>query len=217
LSRVSNQELEEVAMRHSFITPTLSLAFLSLFSIELAAQNPQDASVADAARQAREQKKSASKPAKVITNDALAGAPQQYSTTSPGPAAPSPDPITQPMTNSQTGPAETEAGSTDANPTGSKSGTAAEAADTQSKPELTALKQQIADQQKEVDLLVRLYTLDQDAFLSNPDHAKDPQGKAKLEEQQQEIQAKVAEVARLKGKLDAIAPGESAKVATPKP
>jgi hypothetical protein len=200
-------------MRHSFITPTLSLAFLSLFSIELAAQNPQDASVADAARQAREQKKSVSKPAKVITNDALAGAPQQYSTTSPGPSTPSPDPITQPMTNSQTGPA----GSTDANPTASKSGTAAEAADTQSKPELTALKQQIADQQKEVDLLVRLYTLDQDAFLSNPDHAKDPQGKAKLEEQQQEIHAKVAEVARLKSKLDAIAPGESAKVATPKP
>jgi hypothetical protein len=196
-------------MRHSFITPTLSLAFLSLFSIELAAQNPQDASVADAARQAREQKKSASKPAKVITNDALAG-----STTSPGPSAPSPDPITQPMTNAA---AETEVGSTDANPTASKSGTAAEAADTQSKPELTALKQQIADQQKEVDLLVRLYTLDQDAFLSNPDHAKDPQGKAKLEEQQQEIHAKVAEVARLKGKLDAIAPGESAKVATPKP
>jgi hypothetical protein len=196
-------------MRHSFSTPTLSLAFLSLFSIELAAQNPQDASVADAARQAREQKKSARKPAKVITNDALAG-----STPSPGPAAPSPDPITQPMTNAA---AETEAGSTDANPTASKSGTAAEAADTQSKPELTALKQQIADQQKQVDLLVRLYTLDQDAFLSNPDHAKDPQGKAKLEEQQQEIHAKVAEVARLKGKLDAIAPGESAKVATPKP
>jgi hypothetical protein len=196
-------------MRHSFSTPTLSLAFLSLFSIELAAQNPQDASVADAARQAREQKKSARKPAKVITNDALAG-----STTSPGPAAPSPDPITQPMTNAA---AESEAGSTDANPTASKAGTAAEAADTQSKPELTALKQQIADQQKEVDLLVRLYTLDQDAFLSNPDHAKDPQGKAKLEEQQQEIHAKVAEVARLKGKLDAIAPGESAKVATPKP
>jgi hypothetical protein len=212
-------------MRHSFIAPTLSLAFsaLSLLSIELAAQNPQDSSVADAARQAREQKKAASKPAKVITNDALPAAPKPDSTNSPGSQpAPSPDPITQPMTNTETGSATSSAAAeSEAGPavsaTTSKPGTAAESDELQSKPELAALKQQLADQQKEVDLLLRLYTLDQEAFLSNPDHAKDPQGKAKLEAQEQEIHAKVAEVARLKVKLDAIAPGESAKPVTPKP
>ena len=64
---------------------------------------------------------------------------------------------------------------------------------------------------------MRLHALDQDAFLANPDHAKDPQGKAKLDTQQSEIQAKVAELAALKAKLDAIVPGESAKPPAPKP
>ena len=95
--------------------------------------------------------------------------------------------------------------------------TDAKAGDAAANPEVAALKRQIADQQKEVDLLLRLHALDQDAFLANPDHAKDPQGKAKLDTQQEEIHAKVAELAALKAKLDAIAPGESAKPPAPKP
>jgi hypothetical protein len=62
-----------------------------------------------------------------------------------------------------------------------------------------------------------LNSLDQDAFLSNPDHAKDLQGKAKLDAQQEELHAKVAALAAGKAKLDSIAPGESAKVPPPKP
>jgi hypothetical protein len=202
-------------MRPSFIAPTLSIAFslLSVLSLDLAAQNPQDSSVADAARQAREQKKSASKPAKVITNDTLPVAPLEDSTTSPGQPASSPDAITRPMKSPETEPATSTAASSEA----SGPEPAAEARDLQSKPEVAALKQQLAEEQRQVDLLLRLYALDQDAFLSNPDHAKDPQSKAKIEAQQEEIHAKVAEVARLKAKLDAIAPGQSAKAVAPKP
>jgi hypothetical protein len=231
---IEEKSSNEVAMRPWIIAPTLSLAF-SLSVLSLAAQdpNPQDSSVAEAARQAREQKKSASKPAKVVTNDSLPAASKPDFTTSPAtPPGSSPAAITQPMSNNDTGPATSAPASSteasdqpasaaetgpqpgDSNPAAPKPGTAAEGV--QSKPEVAALKQQLADQQQEVDLLLRLYALDQDAFLSNPDHAKDLQEKAKLDAQQEEIRAKTTEVARLKAKLEAIAPGESAKVVAPK-
>ncbi len=185
-------------MRYRVIALTLSLAcsLLGMRVIPLAAQDPQDASVADAARRTKEQKKSATKPAKVITNDSLPGAPAPRSVPTDQPAA-SPEAAAQPAANAETSAAGTDKAKTN--------------------PEVEALKQQIAEQQKQVDLLLRLYTLDQDTFQSNPDHSRDTQGKAKLDAQQEEIHAKVAEVARLKVKLDAIAPGEPAKVQPSKP
>jgi len=185
--------------------------------------------VADAARRAQEQKKSASKPTKVITNDTLPAAPQQGVTTPAGTqTAPSPDAATPPSMSTEALPttASSEAAAdtagastapTDANATAGQPANAASADQAQTNPEVTSLKQQIADQQKEVELLMRLHALDLDAFLSNPDHAKDPQGKAKLDTQQEEIHAKVAEVARLKQKLASLAPRESAKGVAPKP
>jgi hypothetical protein len=193
-------------MRSRLIALTLSLAcfFLGWSAIEAAAQDPADTSVADAARRAQQQKKSASKPAKVITNDTFPATHQRGSQPLAGTQPePSPDAATQPAMSTEAAPATT--------------GAAAAADKAQSNPEATSLKQQIADQQNEVELLMRLHALDQEAFLSNPDHAKDPQGKAKLNAQQEEIHAKVAEVARLKEKLASIAPGESAKVVAPKP
>jgi hypothetical protein len=201
-------------MRSRLIALTLSLAcsFLGLSAIGAAAQDPADTSVADAARRAQLQKKSASKSAKVITNDTLPATPQQGSKPlAETPPAPSPDAATQPAMSAEAAPATTGSPAS----SGTASSDAADKA--QSNPEVTSLKQQIADQQKEVELLMRLHALDQEAFLSNPDHAKDPQGKAKLDTQQEEIHAKVAEVARLKEKLASIAPGESAKVVAPKP
>ena len=189
-------------MRHRVIALTLpfALSLSALLATELAAQDSQDTSVAEAARHAQEQKKSTPKSPKVITNDNL-------------PAAPKPDATTP--SGTQTPDAATQ--SVPAADTAAAAGTEAKAGDAAANPEVAALKRQIADQQKEVDLLLRLHALDQDAFLANPDHAKDPQGKAKLDTQQEEIHAKVAELAALKAKLDAIAPGESAKPPAPKP
>jgi hypothetical protein len=212
-------------MRHTVIALTLPLALSlsGLLATRLAAQDSQGTSVADAARRTQEQKKSTPKPIKVITNDNLPAAPKADATTQ---AAPSADASTQFVTTTEATPVPTApaaAPSADATQPAPADSTAAPAAgaaqndNVPANPEVAALKRQIADQQKEVDLLLRLNALDQDAFLSNPDHAKDLQGKAKLDAQQEEIHAKVAAVAVLKAKLDAIAPGESAKTQPPKP
>jgi len=185
-------------MRYRVIALTLPLALSlsGLLATQVAAQDSQDTSVADAARRAQEQKKITPKPAKLITNDNLPAAPKTDAT-----ATPAPDTSTPSASEATPAPA---AG-------------AAQPDNAAANPDVAALKRQIADQQKEVDLLLRLHSLDQDAFLSNPDHAKDLQGKAKLEAQQEELHAKVAALAAVKAKLDSIAPGESAKVAPAKP
>ena len=191
-------------MRHRVIALTLPLALSlsGLLATQVAAQDSQDTSVAEAARRAQEQKKSTAKSPKVITNDNLPAAPKPDATT--------PSETQTPDAATQSAPAADAAAAPAA-------GTDTKVGDAAANPEVAALKRQIADQQKEVDLLLRLHALDQDAFLANPDHAKDPQGKAKLDTQQEEIHAKVAELAALKAKLDAIAPGESAKPPAPKP
>ena len=191
-------------MRHRVIALTLPLAWClsGLLATEVAAQDSQDTSVAEAARRAQEQKKSTPKSPKVITNDNLPAAPKPDATAPSGTQTPDAATQSAPAADSAAAPA---------------AGTDAKVGDAAANPEVAALKRQIADQQKEVDLLLRLHALDQDAFLANPDHAKDPQGRAKLDTQQEEIHTKVAELAVLKAKLDAIAPGESAKPPAPKP
>lgn len=232
----SHRKLQGVAMRSRLIALTLSLAcsFLGSPARQAAAQDPADSSVADAARRAQEQKKSASKPTKVITNETLPTAPPQGSRSLAGTQpAPSPDAAPQPAISTEAAPATPEAASdapqasaaadkvdastatTDKEASAEQPAGAAGADKAPSNPEVTLLKQQIAEQQKEVELLMRLHALDEESFLSNPDHAKDLQGKARLDAQQEEIHAKVAAVARLKEKLASIAPGESAKVRKP--
>jgi hypothetical protein len=191
-------------MRHRVIALTLPLAWSlsGLLATQVAAQDSQDTSVAEAARRAQDQKKSTPRSPKVITNDNLPAAPKPDATTPSGTQTPDAATQSAPAADAAAAPA---------------AGTDAKVGDAAANPEVAALKRQIADQQKEVDLLLRLHALDQDAFLANPDHAKDPQGRAKLDTQQEEIHAKVAELAALKAKLDAIAPGESAKPPAPKP
>jgi hypothetical protein len=191
-------------MRYRVIVLSLpfALSIAGLLATQVVAQDSQDTSVAEAARRAQEQKKCAPKSPKVITNDNLPGAPEPDAAASAGTQTPSQ------LVNT------TEAAPATSTPTAADPAAPDNAA---ANPEVDALKRQIADQQKKVDLLLRLHALDQDAFLANPDHARDPQGKAKLDAQQEEIHAKVAELADLKAKLDAIVPGESAKPPAPKP
>jgi hypothetical protein len=201
-------------MRYRVIALTLPLAWSlsGLLATQVVAQDSQDTSVAEAARRAQEQKKSTPKSPKVITNDNLPGAPKPDATAAAG-TQPAPAPLVNTTEAARPASADTTpapAAAADAKGPAAPDNAAAN-------PEVVALKRQIADQQKEVDLLLRLYALDQDAFLANPDHAKDPQGKAKLDTQQEEIHAQVAELAALKAKLDAIVPGESAKPPAPKP
>lgn len=201
-------------MRYRVIALTVPLA-LSLsgsLATQVVAQDSQDTSVAEAARRAQEQKKSTPKSPKVITNDNLPGAPKPDAT-----AAAGTQPAPSQLVNATEAARPASADTTPAPAAAADAKGPAAADNAAANPEVVALKRQIADQQKEVDLLLRLYALDQDAFLANPDHARDPQGKAKLDTQQEEIHAKVAELAALKAKLDAIVPGESAKPPAPQP
>lgn len=163
-------------------------------------------SVAEAARRAREQKKAAAKqPAPIITDDTLkpaAPAAQAAPAQSPDAApAPAPSPAAQPASDSSGAPDASAASAPRAEPAANAGDTAQKAKDS---AELAALKQQVADAQKALELLERELALQQDTYISNPDHSHDPAGKAKLDAMLQQITDKQQAVDALKTQLAAL-------------
>jgi hypothetical protein len=139
----------------------------------------QSPSVADAARQAREAKKNAAKPSKVISDDDIdnkhvkpgaeglnVGSPPQSDAQPPDPGAVS----------------AVEA---------ADAATAAAEKNPPVKPgddlEIARAKEQVAEAAKDLDLLKRGLALDQDSYYSKPDFANDKDGKAKLDAEQQQV------------------------------
>jgi hypothetical protein len=165
------------------------------------AQGGQEQSVAEAARKAREQKKTAAKPSTVITNDTLK--PATPATVQNAVAATE----RMPGTNATTSTDATAATAEPANKTSE-----AEAA---KKAEIEALKLQVADKAKEVDLQQRELALANESYYSRPDFSKDPDGKAKLDAMQSDLTQKKGELAELKAKLKALAPDADQKPAAP--
>ena len=169
-------------------------------------------SVAEAARRAREQKKAAAKqPAPVITDDTLkptAAAPQAASAPaaaqSPG-AAPANPPAPA------AAPAADSSGAPDASRAAAPAGQPAPAANpgdsdqkAKDSAELEALKRQVAEAQKGLELLQRELALQQDTYFSNPDHSHDVPGKAKLDLMLEQITDKRQAVDALKTQLAAL-------------
>jgi hypothetical protein len=164
----------------------------------LAASRPQDAqsgSVADAARRARDKKKSSStKSAKVITDDDLAGRNLQ-----PG----------QEGLNVGASPKlETEPPSAQAVAAAEASDKASEQADQKDAAEQDAkidkLKLQVKQAESDLDLARRELSLDQDSYFANPSYSQDTAGKAKLDSEKQQINDKEQELERLKASLAAL-------------
>lgn len=157
----------------------------------------QDSSVADAARRSRDKKKepsASSKPSKVITDDDLDRVHFQ-----PGPDV---------LNVGASAKSETEHAST-------QGVAAAEAADNASEQdllkqakeqeaEIAGLKVKIAEAEKDLDLVRRQLALDQDTYLANPDYAHDVAGKAKLDDEKQQINDKQQDIERLKTRLAAL-------------
>ena len=168
----------------------------------------QSQNIAEAARRSREQAKSATKPSKVITDDDLdkkGVKPGQQGLTVDAPARLE----TQPPTTDQVAAATTT-------PTAATTDPAAAADD----PEVLMLKEQLADAEKDADLGKRELALQQDSYLSNPDHEHDTAGKAKVDALQQQIADKQQEIDRLKTRLAAAqelhkTPAAPAKPVTP--
>jgi hypothetical protein len=182
--------------------------------IPVAAARPQDSqdqqnqSVADAARRTREQKKAAAaKSSKVITDEDIdtknikpgaeglnVGAPPKLDTQPPSPAAVA------------AAEAADQAADSAAKEPAKKSG---------EDPAISGLKGQIAQATKELDLLQRELSLDQDEYFSKPDYANDKAGKVKLDAQQRQINSKKEDLEGLKTRLAALQELESRKKSAP--
>ena len=83
------------------------------------------------------------------------------------------------------------------------------------KAKIEALKQEVADKAKEVDLQQRALALANESYYSRPDFSKDTDGKAKLDAMQTDLAQKKDELAQLKAKLRELAPDADQKPAAP--
>lgn len=173
------------------------------------AQGGQEQSVAEAARKAREQKKTAAKPSTVITNDTLK--PATPATVQNAVAATE----SMPGTNATASTDATAAASAPAETAVEPANKTSEAEAAKKKAEIEALKLQVADKAKEVDLQQRELALANESYYSRPDFSKDPDGKVKLDAMQSDLTQKKDELAQLKARLKALAPDADQKPAAP--
>ena len=169
------------------------------------AQSQPEQSVAEAARKAREQKKTAAKPSEVITNDTLK--PATPATVQNATAAIESMPGTKPSADTAT-----DAAASAAQP--AKESTEEDRA--AKKAKIESLKQQIADKAQEADLQQRALALANESYYSRPDFSKDPDGKAKLDAMQSDLAQKRGELAELKAKLKDLAPDADERPVAPK-
>ncbi len=200
----------------------IAAAVLPVYS-RAQSQDSQTQSVADAARRARAQKKAAEKqPSPVITNDTLKPSAPAGSPSSEATPAPAPAPAAQPAAGSSSAPDASAAPAPAEQPAPGSPATNADAKDQKAKDsaEVAAMKQQLAEAQKALDLLQRDAALQQDTYISNPDHAHDTAGKAKLEAMLQQIAGSQQAVDALKAQLAALlasAAGTAPSSSTPPP
>lgn len=158
------------------------------------AQSENSQSVAEAARRAREQKKAAVKPAKVVTEDDIKPASSDATATTATSAQPAT--AAQPDSTGAQGP---------------KNPAEAEKA----AKERGALKEQIKQTESDLDLLQRELRLDQDSFYSNPNSANDNAGKEKLDALKQQVSDKQQDLDRLKAQLAALPESQENPTSTP--
>jgi hypothetical protein len=168
------------------------------------AQSQDTQSVAEAARRAREQKKTAPKPARVITEDDVKPAAPDAAPASPASGFPAPSSGGAPNPPAADGSKDPK--------------------DQKDSQEVAQLKEQLKQAQSDLDLMQRELALAQDTYFSNPDYVHDTAGKAKLDAQKQQIGDKQEEVARLKARIlelqppqDTTATQPPAPAAPPKP
>ena len=177
-------------MPRSTLIRTIFVAVMAAAIATVALPQSQDSqSVAEAARKAREKKKDAAKPAKVITEETLDVKKGDVQ------SAVAEEPKVAGVADAQAQPAP---GAPNA---GSRNGAAKDERKEKLKKGLTDLKEQIKQSLMDLDLLQRENRLDQDAYYSQPNYGSDTAGKQKLDDEKQQISDKQGEVARLKAKL----------------
>jgi len=148
--------------------------------------------LAEAARRSRELKKDQVKPAHVWNHDNIPKAPNYVSVVGKSGSATTGDNTANPNT-------AVAAGDTAAPAEG-----AALSAEEKEKIEadLSAARQRLQSLQTDLDILQRTHTLDEQMYLSNPGHAQDSAGAAKMKDEEDQIAAKQQEVAEAQKKVD---------------
>jgi hypothetical protein len=155
-------------------------------------QTPQQDPVAAAARRTRDQKKDQTKTSKVYDNDSLPTTPGGINIV--GQAAPADGTAANaPATDQGAAPAQGQANT---------SGPAKPVDPAATSAELASAKEHLQSLQKDLDILQRTFTLDQQMFLVKPDHDSDREGAAKLKNEQTQMAAKQQEVADAQMKID---------------
>jgi hypothetical protein len=143
----------------------------------------QPESLGDAARHAREQKKQEPKPAKVWTNDDIPKTGEDISIIG---------------TSNESAPSESfEKGKSETKPAGL---TPADKADLQSR--LDDAKAQLASLKNDLDIAQRKYALDEQTYLSNPNHRQDTAGAAALDDEKQQIANKQEQIADMQERVN---------------
>jgi uncharacterized coiled-coil protein SlyX len=169
------------------------LACVAVSPLANAAPQSQQQSVADAARRARQQKKTEVKQDRVWDNDTLPATGGGVNTIGPG----SPD----------TAPGNVAATSSPRTPSASSSANSPQAIEKQrieATAEMNALKDQLLEAQKVLEVSQRAFALDSDTYYSKTNFAEDKAGKARLDAMQANIVAQQAAIAALKAKLAAL-------------
>jgi hypothetical protein len=173
----------------------------ALLPVAAFAQSQDSQSVAEAARRAREQKKTAAKPARVVTDDDVKPAAPASSESTPASGAQAPS-----AADAANPPAvQALAGSSGAQ--GPK--------DEKSAKEIADLKEEIKQALNDLDVLQRQLSLEQDTYLSNPDSARDTTGKAKVDGIKLQTGDKQQELDRLKARLAELLSSQGGSPATP--
>lgn len=202
----SRKSMRNRASRAWLILLSVAQLTLCLVLASFAVAHPQDAqtqqgqSIADAARQSREQKKNAAKQARVISNEDLDleyfkrgqegfdfGLPAKTTTEEPSVNAVA----ATDAAGSASIPADKEAGTKDK----SAEEAAAEGA------EITKLKEKIKETEEKLKWQQREFALDQDTVYSNPNYTDLQTGKARLNSEQQAINDRQQEIEGLKATL----------------
>lgn len=161
------------------------------------------ASLGEVARRARDQKKEQATSAHTWDNDNIPKTPNEVSVVgqeapdqnAPAAAAPAPD---------NANAAATDKGAAAAPAQGAPANDAAKPAEDKQaiEAQLSAAKDLLESLQKDLDVLVRQYTLDQQIYYGKPNYVADKEGAAKLKVEGDEVEAKRQEAAAARAKVD---------------
>ena len=186
-------------LKVSLIGSGALLFSLSFWPFAASAQSQGDnASVADAARRAREQKRATSKPVRTLTNDDLPAAPAQPAlpVAAATGAAETPDADQAQASGEGTAPAKA--------PPAVRPGGEPDAKRAEREAALKRAKADLAEAQGQLDVLQRKAALDSDTFYSKTGYASDSEGKERLDAEAQQISDKKSQVDDLKAKVVAL-------------